>query len=148
MPRYDIHFQSLKQAEALRSTKITTFGYSNTIGVKGFQLCINMWLKIFLTRRGSDPTNLNYGTSFTNLIGSNTDPSDAEDIVRLCVEQCNDQLIAIQRRDTTYEAKERLADARLYRFVPKPSDPGFEAWIEIRNQAGQRIEVNITDFAT
>lgn len=144
---YDLHFQSLKPDEALASTKITTFGYEKTLGVSGFQLCINMWLKIFLTRRGSDPTNLNYGTSFTNLIGSSTSVSDAEDVVRISVDQCNQQLTAIQRKDTSYLAKERLADARLYRFVPKPSDPGFEAYVEISNQAGQKIVLNIPDFS-
>ena len=73
--------------------------------------------------------------------------SDAEDIVRISVDQCNQQLTAIQRKDTSYLAKERLADARLYRFVPKPSDPGFEAYVEISNQAGQKIVLNIPDFS-
>lgn len=147
MPRYDLHFQSLPEAEALESTKIFTFGYADTLGVRGFQMLINLWLKIFFTRRGSDPTNLERGTAFTNLIGSNVSLSDAEDVVRTCVEQTNEQVHELQASDTSLLARERLADAKLYRYVSDPSAPGFQAYVEILNEAGERMKVNIPDYA-
>lgn len=147
MPRYDLHFQSLKESDALASTKIFTFGYADTLGVRGFQMLINTWLKVFFTRRGSDPTNLDRGTTFTNLIGSNTALDEAEDIVRISVEQANDQVRALQQNDTSLLARERLADAKLYRYAVDPTAPGFQAYVEILNEAGERMQVNIPDFS-
>ncbi len=147
MPRYDLHYQSLSPAEALHTTKVMTFAYPQTEAVAGFQLCINLWLKILFTREGSDPTDLRRGTSFTNLIGSNTTLSAAEDIVRTCVDQAAEQLAVIQRKDQSYRADEILASAKLIRYQAKPTDPGFEAWVELRNQAGKRLLLNIPDYA-
>lgn len=147
MARYDLHFQAVSPDDALSTTKIFTFGYADTLGVRGFQMLINLWLKVFFTRRGSDPTNLERGTAFTNLIGSNTALSEAEDIVRVCVEQTNDQVRAIQQNDTTLLARERLADAKLYRYTSDPTAPGFQAYVEILNEAGERLKVNIPDFS-
>lgn len=147
LPRFDIHYQSLTPAEAVNTTKIMTFAYPQTIGVRGFQMCINLWLKILFTRQGSDPTNLDRGTAFSNLIGSNTTMSAAEDIVRTCVEQASEQLAGIQRKDQSLTSREILSSARMIRYQAKPTDPGFEAYIEIRNQAGERLLLNIPDYA-
>jgi len=145
--RYDIHFQSLTLEEALTSNKIATFGYDPPIGVRGMQMCINLWLKILLTRRGSDPTNLARGTDFTNLIGSNVDLNIAEDVLRVAIDSASSQLSDIQRNDTTLAPREKLASAKLLAFIANPAAPGFDARVEILNQAGERLLVNIPDFA-
>lgn len=147
MARFDIHTQSLTLEEALQSSKIMTFGYDPPNGVKGFQMCIDCWLKIFMTRRGSDPTNLSRGTAFTNLIGSNTDVTMAEDVLRVAIDDATSQLAAIQRNDTTLEPTEKIASVKLLSFVARPADPGFDARIELLNQAGTRLLVNIPLFA-
>ncbi len=147
MPRFDLHFQSLPLEEALTTSKVMTFGYAQTLGVRGFQMCINIWLKILFTRQGSDPTNLNRGTTFTNLIGSNTSLTQAEDIVRLCIDQATGQLITLQRKDQSLEPREILSTAKLIRYQAKPADPGFEAFVELRKQAGERLLLNIPDYA-
>lgn len=146
MPRYDLHTQAMTRDEQLASSKIMTFAYPEGLGVKGFQMLIDIWLKIFLTRRGSDPTNLSRGTGFTNLIGSNTTLADAEDVLRTAIDDCNQQVTALQRKDQTLEAKERLADARLLRYVVDEAGPGFEAYIEIMNKAGDRLLLNLPEF--
>lgn len=120
--------------------------YPGGLGVKGFQMLIDIWLRIFLTRRGSDPTNLSRGTAFTNLIGSNTALGAAEEIVRTAITDCNEQVTALQRQDTTLSPRETLADARLQRFSSDPTGPGFEAYIEIMNRAGERLLINLPEY--
>jgi hypothetical protein len=149
MPRYDLHFESLSAEEQGFSSKIFTMDTPafGVFGTKGPQWLINMWLKILFTRQGSDPTNLSRGTSFTNLIGSTVSPSDAEDIVRLCVDEASNQLRAIQQNDTELTARERLASAKLIRYVEDNEGPGFKAYVEILNEAGERLKVNIPAYS-
>lgn len=146
MPRFDIHTQALPLEEQLTSQKFMTFGYAEGLGVKGFQMLIDLWLKTFLTRKGSDPTNLSRGTAFTNLIGSNTSLDEAEDVVRTCIDDCNQQVRTMQQVDQSLAATERLADARLLRYVSNTAAPGFDATIEIGNAAGQRLQFLLPDF--
>lgn len=147
MARFDLHFQSLPIEDQRNTTRIFTLGYEESLGIKGFQMLINMWLKIFFTRQGSDPTNLARGTAFTNLIGSTTSLADAEDIVRLSIDECNAQIFAIQSRDQSLTERERLASATLLRYVADPSAPGFEMFVEILNAANERLAVSIPDLS-
>lgn len=143
MPRFDLHFEGLTREEQSSTTKVFTFGDAEPFGVRGPQFLINTWVKLFFTRQGSDPTNLARGTGFANMIGSSTSLSEAEDIVRISIDQCNTQIRALQQDDTTLEARERLADAKLLRYTTDPSGPGFDAYIEITNEAGERLPVNL-----
>ena len=146
MPRYDLHYQSMPKEDQLHSSKFMEFGYNPALAVKGFQMLINTWAKVFLTRKGSDPTNLERGTVFTNLIGSNTSLVEAEAIVRAAIDDCNTQIRAFQRNDATLTDTERLADARLIRYTADPSAPGFDAYVEILNVAGDRLQVLLPEL--
>lgn len=137
--RFDVHIQPLPEAEQISSLKLMGFGDGPSIGVKGFQMLINIWLKNFLTPRGSDPAAPDEGTAFGHLIGSNVSPSDASDVVRLAIEDCNEQVITFQSADTTLTASERLSDARLIDFRFAEGDAGFDAYVEIKNQANERL---------
>jgi hypothetical protein len=145
---FDIHIQVLPEAEQKDTFKFMSFGFAESIGVKGFQMLINQWLLCFLTRRGSDPADLARGTVFTSLIGSNLALADARDVVSLSVDQCNEQVSAFQRNDFTLTASERLASASVVGFTEQPSAPGFDVVVEIRNQAGQRLVFNLPNYAT
>ena len=141
--RFDIHIQTLLEADQRQTFKFMTFGFNPTIGVKGFQMLVNMWLKCFLTPRGSDPTDLNYGTEFSDLIGSNVALEDARDVVLLAVNDCNEQLVSFQSEDLTYTRSELLDSAEIIGFQEDASQPGFSVSIEIKNQAQERLEVNL-----
>jgi len=146
--RFDIHIQTLPQAEQKDTFKFMSWGYVGSVGVKGLQMLINNWLKCFLTPRGSDPTDLAYGTVFTNMIGSNIRPQDARDVTLLAISQCNAQIVTFQKGDTTLTSTERLGSATLTGFTIDNSAPGFSAVVEIRNQAGERLAFNLPLFAT
>jgi len=146
--RFDVHIQALPAAEQRDTFKFMSFGYVGSVGVKGFQMLINIWLKCFLTPRGSDPFDLNYGTPFTSLVASNVTPQDARDVVILAIDQCNAQVVAFQKADTTLTATERLASGVLTNFVIDNSGPGFSATVELKNQAGERLAFNLPIYAT
>jgi hypothetical protein len=146
--KFDIHLQVLPEATQRDTFKFISFGFQSTIGVKGFQMLINQWLKCFLTPRKSDPIDLDYGTNFTTLIGSNLPIADAQDIVILAIDQCNAIVEGFQRDDLTLTASERLGNAQLINFVEDPSAPGFDAFVEIKNQALERLILNIPTLAT
>ncbi len=146
--RYDVHFQTLPQAEQRDTFKFMSFGFVGSLGVKGLQQLINIWLKCFLTPRGSDPTDLAYGTVWTGLVASTMRPQDARDVTLLAIEQCNSQLVAFQKGDTTLTPSERLASATLISFIIDNSAPGFSASVELRNQAGERLALNLPVFGT
>jgi hypothetical protein len=145
--RFDIHIQTLPEAEQRDTFKFMSFGFDASIGVKGFQQLINIWLKCFLTPKGSDPTDTTYGTPFANLIASNLPIQDARDVVVLSVDDCNEQVFAFQKTDATLTATERLAEAKLINYVEDRSAPGLTATIEIKNQAGQLLRFNLPVYA-
>jgi hypothetical protein len=145
---FDLHIQPLSIDEQLSTNKLVGFGFTSTVGVKGFQMLINMWLHCFLTAKGSDPANLNYGTTFAILPGSNIDLEDAQDIVNLAVQQCNQQITRIQSNDRTLTSSERLASAKIVNFVEAPSLPGFELYVEIKNASQERLVFNLPALRT
>lgn len=147
MPRFDLHFQALTEAEQLNTFKFVGWTYNPSIAVRGFQMLINQWLLCFLTPRGSDPTDLQRGTDFTRLIGSNLPAQDAQDVVNIAVDTCNDQVGAFQADDVTLTATERLASASITNFIENTTAPGFSVYIELKNQAGERLVLNLPTAA-
>jgi len=141
--RFDIHIQTLPAAEQKATGKYMSFGFTSAIGVKGFQMLINQWIKTLLTPVGSDPADVDSGTTFSTLRNSNFGVSELQDMVAMAVEQCNDQVFAAQQQDFTLTASERLATADIIEFVVSPSGPGFDVSIEINNQAGENLEFNL-----
>lgn len=145
---FDIHIQTVPSDEQLTGTSFMSFGYASSVGVKGFQQLINAWLKCFLTPKGSDPTNPDYGTRFTNLIGSTIPIKDAEDVISLAVNDCNQQIITLQRSIPDLTNTERLSSAKVVNLVELPSVPGFEAYVEIKNLANERLVLNLPPIAS
>jgi hypothetical protein len=139
--KFDIHFQALSEEDQRSTFKFVTFGHNPAIGIKGFQMLINQWLKCFLTPRGSDPSDLLYGTDFTKLVGSNVPTMDARDISAIAIDECNTQVFSFQENDTTLTATERLASAEIVNFVEQPDVAGFSIYIELKNQANERATV-------
>jgi hypothetical protein len=141
--KFDIHFQVLPEAEQRETSTLVSFGTTSSLGVKGFQMLINQWVKCLLTPRGSDPTDLAYGTDFTKLVGSNISIADSRDVVAVAVDQCNEQLFSFQDNDPTLTPSERLASAEIIEFIEYPEEPGFRVRVELKNQAQERLAVSV-----
>jgi len=145
--KFDLHVQTLPEEEQTNTFKFVSLGFTGGIGVKGFQMLINQWLRTFLTTRGSDPADLTFGTDFPKLIGSNVGYADARDIVMLAVDQCNETVTRTQAADVTLTPSERLASATIVEYVEKPDAPGFDVSVEIKNRANERLVFNLPSLS-
>lgn len=139
---FDIHLELLSATEQTTTMKFLGFN-TPSLGVKGMHMLFDIWTRFFLTPRGSDAADLNFGTPFVNLIGSNVSPIDARDVVLLAISQTNEAIIKFQKNDQTLTPSEKLSSGQLINFIEKPSDPGFECWIEIMNQAREKLVLRI-----
>lgn len=131
MAKYDFHFQGVSE-ENLTGFKFFTRGFDRTVAVRGINKLMNLWLKIFLTPKGSDPTNLERGTEVPNLFGSNiTSMQDVRDIVLLSIDDCNKQIFDIQRTDVP-DVDETLKTAVLTKFQKVTADR-IEVYVSLSN---------------
>lgn len=143
---YDLYIKA-KDPDSVVGFKFFTTGFKRTVGVRGPYKLIVQWIKRFMTTKGSDPTNLEEGTDFPSLIGSNiVSMADIRDVVMLSIQDCNSQIEAAQR-ETRPDEDEQLESAVLTRFQAWGKD-GFEAWVTITNVAGASVTVRLPDLAT
>lgn len=141
--KFDIHFQLLTPADQVSSSRNFGFGFSSAVGVRGPQKLINRWLKCLMTPKGSDPFTPGAGTVFANLIGGNIgNMKDVVDVIVLAVDDCNEQIRAIDRKALPPD-DERLQSATLAEIIEAPSGGGFDAYIHIRNAAGTVVTVGL-----
>lgn len=131
MATYDFHFQGVPEEE-LVGFKFFTRGFNRTVAVRGINKLMNLWTKIFLTPKGSDPTNLERGTDFAGLFGSNiTSTQDVRDVVLLSITDCNQQILDLQRIKPP-DTDETLRTAVLTDFQRLSADR-IEVYVTISN---------------
>jgi hypothetical protein len=145
MATYDIYLQG-KTEENMTGFSSLVFGFSRTIAVRGPYKLVIQWLKRFLTTKGSDPLRPDDGTNFPSLIGANvTSMTDVRDVVMLSIQDCNEQVFAVQQQAPP-DLDEQLLNATLDRFEANGAD-GFDAWVRISNAAGQEMVIRLPDLA-
>lgn len=129
--RFDIYFQIVPEA-AYTGSKFFSWGQQRTLGVRGIQKLVDMFVLYLMTPVGSDPLDLTRGTDVPNLIGSNVATSDAQDILLLAVSKT---VQAVQAAQTGFDVPddERLATATVTKFIEVPEAPGVAAQIFIEN---------------
>lgn len=142
MARYDLHIQLIDPAQQTTGANFS-FGLASPILVTGFQSLVNRWMKIFMTPKGSQPIRLLEGTDFAYLIGSNvSDLGSLEAVVAEYLDDATQQVQAVDRVSRTLTNDQRLRSAALIQFNAVPPS-GIEFWVELTNQAGQRLRVLI-----
>jgi hypothetical protein len=143
--KFDLYYQSLENPQGV---KLFTTGFNRSVGVRGPLKMVLQWLKILMTKKGSDPTNLTYGTDFTNLIGANIrSKRDLQDVVQLSIQEANKQLTNIQRLSQP-DLDETLKTASLVKFDFDDTAPGFDAYVTFTNLADDEVTLRLPDFAT
>lgn len=140
---YDLYFQivTIDELES-GSSKFLTFGQTRSLGVRGLQKLINLFVKYLLTPLGSNPLDLDDGTILTSLLGSNVSPNDAEEILIMAVDKTTAAIQAYQQGQNVPD-DERLASASITGYIAIDSDPGFAAQILIKNVANQALTFNL-----
>ncbi len=147
MAQYDIHFQGVPPAEVV-GFKIVTFGFTMAEKVAGPQALVNRWLKTFMTPKGTDPSNLNEGTSFGLLFGTTySSIQDLKDLVFLALTDANTQ-VKQQDIEGMYVLNERLQDAVLMDILLDAGSSALEVWVHITNMAGELLPVKLMLVAT
>ena len=147
MAKTDIHFQPVRP-EDVHGYRTFTFGYEMSVKVDGPQALVNRWVKTFVTPKGTDATDLDYGTAFGNLFGSNISSlSDLKDAVFLALTDANEQ---VHQQDISglYPQNERLRDAVLMDIRMNKNEGLLETWIQITNMAGERMVVRLPEGGT
>ena len=144
--KYDVYYQGIPEAD-INSMRFFTFGFKRSVGIRGPQKLILQWLKRLMTPKGSDPTNVETGTDFPALIGSNiSSMADVRDVVLLAIDDCSSQMRKIQRV-TMPDEDEMLLSATLTSFEAT-GDDGFDAWVTISNVKGTELAVNLPSLST
>jgi hypothetical protein len=134
---YDIYFQIVPENQ-FTGSKFFSWGQERTLGVRGIQKLVNLFVKYLMTPVGSDPLDLTYGTDLPNLIGSNIELDDAKDILLLAVDKAAKAIQAFQVGADIAD-DERLATATVTDFIAIPEAPGLAAQIFIENVADQGL---------
>lgn len=137
---YDINIQ-IVPATKYTGMAFYSFGQTRSLGVRGIQKLVNIFAKFLLTPVGTDPTNLEYGTNLTSLIGSNVVLDDAREILDIAVDATVAAIQGFQTGQSNVPDDERLASAAVTDYIEVPSGPGFSAQILIRNVSGQQLQL-------
>lgn len=134
---YDIHFESLPRGES-RGFEFLTFGaYPQAVGIKGIQKLVNRVLKCLLTIKGSDISDVEYGTNLMQAFIGNVDPSTIAELATIAIQD-------VERKIREYDGQkasptdERLAGIEIEDIIVDPNGTGLELRILVQNVAGTR----------
>lgn len=143
---YDLYMRPLTQEE-LVGEQLFTLGADRSMAVRGLTKLLCQWTRLFMTPKTSDPMDIEAGTDFPNLIGSNISSlGDIQDVVITAILDCNEQMFRRQQL-TMFPAEEMLSSATLTGFEPWGED-GFQAWVLISNVAGEEATVALPAIST
>lgn len=146
MATFDFYFQP-KEEENITGFKMFTSGFNRSIAVRGPWKLICQWLKRFMTIKESDPLRPDEGTDFGKLVGANiTSIADIRDVLLLSVQDCNEQIYAIQ--DVTQPDVDEALDVAVLDDVVVTAADALDAYVTISNIAGDSIRVRLPILAT
>lgn len=137
---YDVNIQIVAASE-YDGMGFYSFGQKRSLGVRGIQKLVNIFAKHLLTPIGTDPTDLDYGTNLTSLIGSNVILSDAQEILDIAVDKTVSAIQSWQAANSAVPNDERLSSASVTDYIEIPDGPGFAAQILITNVSGEQLQI-------
>lgn len=137
---YDLHIEALASGSATGS-KVFTFGdYKTPQGVQGIQKLVNRFLKCLCTPKGTDLSDVNYGTILMGMFLTNLDERSVRQSVVTAVHDAEDQ-VRILDTNTNYPTDERLAGASIESVMVDKTLVGFDATILLTNIAGTTVRL-------
>jgi hypothetical protein len=144
---YDLNIQ-IVAAENYDGMGFYSFGQKRSLGVRGLQKLVNVYAKYLLTPIGTDPTDLDYGTNLTQLIGSNVALQDAREVLDIAVDKTSAAITAWQTAKGSVPDDERLSSAVVSDYVEIPEGPGFAARVLITNVSGEQLQIVLPTLET
>lgn len=134
---FDIHIEGVANPQGARAL---TFGdYGRVLGVSGVQLMVNRFVKCFLTPKGTDISDLEYGTSLAAALGGNIDARFAEQLAATAVSEAEEKLREYDIANDM-EPDSRLAKAQLQRIVLGESNSMVDVYVRLYSASGAVVD--------
>ena len=133
---------------ALTSRSLLRFRMSKMPSkVSGILRLVQLYVKVLLTDPGSDSFNQNLGGGLLRNIG-NAFPSAAArggivNDAAIAVRRTNEQIIAIQARQPSIPANEKLLSASIQSSSFSPSEAALSIELDLRSQTGEPAILNL-----
>lgn len=140
--RYDTYIEPVPAGEQRRPYDVYRYGFTKHLATKGLHGLINRWAKAFLTEKGSDPTDTDYGAYIGSLIGGNiSSPIEIRDIVSLSVQEASEDLRRYELDYPPQSEADAFGAAQLERIVIDEDAPGVTIYVLLENARGDRTRV-------
>lgn len=146
---YDLHIEGVPPEE-VRGSRCFTFGdYRSPVGVQGIQKLVDRYLKCLCTPKGTDLSDLNYGTVLMQLFMSNVDERTVRQLATTAVRDAEEQIRALDV-NSDYPENERLSGVAIEYLNVSQDNLTLEASLLLTNIAGTvvRLLVPIIDRMT
>lgn len=137
---YDIYIEGITDKnDDYSGREFLTFGnYNNgsTIGVRGVHKLVSRFIKCFMTPKGSDLSDPDYGTSISAALLSNTNVNLLFQLASQSVQEAFDVL---REYDAEYDLDddERISSADIQDLYVDESGLGVTIRVQIRNMSGE-----------
>lgn len=131
---YDIHLEGLR--ESANKTDVLTFGpYAKPLAVRGIHKMASRFLKCFMTPKGSDPSDPEYGTTLVASFNASINAGDLHALATQAVQEVYEKLVEY---DSEYlmDSDERLFSADLKNIIVDEPNAGVELTVSIRSMDG------------
>lgn len=137
---YDIHIEGITAgSDDFKGTAFLTFGTykgNSTVGVRGVHKLVTRFIKCFMTPKGSDLSDPDYGTSLLAAFLSNVRVSFAAQLASQSVQEAFDIL---REYDTEYDLddSERISSVDIQDIVVDETGLGVDIKLYIQNISGE-----------
>ena len=139
---YDMHIEGIGE-EAVRNAQFMTFGnYTKHVAVRGVHKLIVRFLKCFMTPKGTDLSDPEYGTTLMASFLGNVDPRTLRSLASRAVGEAEDVLRAY---DSEYDRDddERLFAVEIQDVQIDEPNAGVVLYLRIQNVTGTVALVTI-----
>jgi hypothetical protein len=143
---YDLYIEGLtEQTDNFKGRAFLTFGnynHNSTVGVRGIYKLVSRFTKCFMTPKGSDLSDPEYGTSLLAAFLSNVRVSFAAQLASQSVQEAFDIL---REYDIEYDLDddERISSVDIQNIYVDESGLGIELYLLIQNVSGQEATFTI-----
>jgi hypothetical protein len=130
---YDLHLEKTPNNLKL---ELLSFGeYPQALGVRGLHKLVTRFIKCFFTPKGSDLSDVNYGTTLMQFFGGSGNPRD---FAMLAAQAVNETVEKLREYDSLYtlDDDERMLSAELLNVVPTTDGDGVDVYVSVRNVEG------------
>jgi len=142
---YDIHIEGVAVG-ITEGFKFVTFGpYPTPIAVQGMQKMVDRFLKCLCTPKGSDITDLGYGTTLLASLGGNVDAGSLQQLAYLAVQEAEEKIREYDVSNGVLPS-ERLSGAQIDDIAANTTGNNVDIFLLLRNAEGTTVRVLVPQY--